>query len=47
MLGDDDGGILRDVAGCLGGALFKNEATEATKVYILFTTEGILYAVHK
>ena len=34
VLGDDDGGVLRDVAGSFFRANFDDEATETTEVYV-------------
>lgn len=39
VLGDDDGGVLGDVAGCFFGAYFDDEATEAAEVHVFAVGE--------
>lgn len=39
VLGNDDGGVLGDVAGCFFGAYFDDEATEAAEVHVFAVGE--------
>ena len=47
MSGDNDRGLLGDVAGGFLGALFDDEAAEASQLHVLIGGEGFLYGVHE
>jgi len=47
MLGDNQRGILADVACGLLGAFLHDEAAEAAKKYILATSKGLLHHDHE
>ena len=47
MLGNNNGGILGDVASCLFGTNLHDKAAEATEVYVLAMCKRILHDLHK
>lgn len=47
MFGDDDGGILRDVASGLLGANLDDEASESAQIDVLTMREGVLHGLHE
>lgn len=47
VLGNDQRGVLRDVASGLLSALLQDEATEATEVNIFLVGESALHLIHE
>ena len=45
--GDDDGGVLRDVACGLLRAGLDGKATESTEINVLAVGQGVLYTLHE
>lgn len=47
MLGNNDSGVLRDVAGCLLAAGLDDEAAESAEIDVLSVSERIFYDFHE
>lgn len=47
VLRDDDGGVFGDVAGCLLGTCFDNEATETAEIYVFTVGKRVFHYFHE